>query len=340
MASYRSAEDGYEIEVPTEWLPEVGSPDRIASIGQTIFTSRRWGRALSITVGEVDGTIWACDQSCRYVTATTLDQLEQAIGSASPIRPDWGETSGPMAIGGEPARYERPIPIATCLGCPSTSYTVFAIHEGRPIVLAFDYWLLRLNRMGVDSWAIAQEIIDSLRFFAENEGETLARFPFPNVGFALELPSARWRAGADNGAFSAHLTRYVPGSTHTAGVTVWRGDNLGQFVTCERPAGPWERCRIAHARSLRQLEAAVAINPSADNGVGRVSWSREISRLDGERAVIMRINAYEYPAQGGQALAYILAIHDGRPWFIRLWTSEDTLGGSVDEVLNGFHFTH
>jgi hypothetical protein len=120
---------------------------------------------------------------------------------------------------------------------------------------------------------------------------------------------------------------------------VWRGDNLDQFITCERPAGPWERCRIAHARSLRQLEAAVAIDPSPDDGVAWVSSSRQISRLDGERAVVIRVNAYEYPAQGGLARAYILAMHDGRPWFIRLWTSADSLGTAGDEVLEGFHFT-
>jgi hypothetical protein len=37
-------------------------------------------------------------------------------------------------------------------------------------------------------------------------------------------------------------------------------------------------------------------------------------------------------------LAYIIAMHDGRPWVIRLWSGTDSLGGAVDEVLDGFRF--
>jgi hypothetical protein len=91
--------------------------------------------------------------------------MEVTLRSACPYIESATEVSGHIALGGEAGRYKRPKPINNGLGCPDTIYHVFAFHDGRPVVLAFDYWPLRFNELGTDNaWVLAQEIIDSFRF--------------------------------------------------------------------------------------------------------------------------------------------------------------------------------
>jgi hypothetical protein len=245
-----------------------------------------------------------------------------------------------LVLGGQPARYEKPQirQMVFFGGSASARYNVFAIHEGRPIILAFDYWLLHRNRLGADSWALAQEIVDSFKYLDPVEARAKVTYTFESAGFALDVPADVWRPNGDRSAYVAYLTRWTRLTAYPMHVDVRRGDGSGQVIMCEEPAGPWERCGIAHASSLRQLEAAVAIQPVSDHGVGPPSSKRAETILDGERAILIEIKAYEYPARGSQTLAYIIAMHDGRPWVIRLWSGTDSLGGAVDEVLDGFRF--
>jgi hypothetical protein len=96
-------------------------------------------------------------------------------------------------------------------------------------------------------------------------------------------------------------------------------------------------CRSATATTLDDLEAAVAIQPVDDHGVGPPTPVIDSVVLDGQPARLIHIQAYEYPARGGQVVAYLIAVHDGRPFVIRLWTDRNELAG-VDEVLAGFRF--
>ena len=61
--------------------------------------------------------------------------------------------------------------------------------------------------------------------------------------------------------------------------------------------------------------------------------------LDGEPAVVGLVETYEYPARGGQWLAYVMAVHDGRPYVIRLH-NRLTNEFHLEEVLEGFQFTN
>ncbi len=121
-------------------------------------------------------------------------------------------------------------------------------------------------------------------------------------------------------------------------LTVAVGDKKGRIVTCERPAGPWEQCRTVAAKTLDELVASVLPAPIDDHGVPPPTPGADATTLGGEPAVIVRTPAYEYPAQGGQEVVYIVAMHDGRPYIVRIWTSEDQ-ATDLDSVIAGFRFT-
>jgi hypothetical protein len=122
-----------------------------------------------------------------------------------------------------------------------------------------------------------------------------------------------------------------------AKLSVRVGDATGSFVTCLGAAGPWEECAVRTATTLGELEAAMAVELVLDHGIGPPVVTTESATLDGEAATVVLVNAYEYPANGGQWLGYILAVHDGRPYVVRAWNREhDRLG--LTEVLSGFRF--
>ena len=65
--------------------------------------------------------------------------------------------------------------------------------------------------------------------------------------------------------------------------------------------------------------------------------ARDAGTLGGEPSVVTRIQAYEYPAQSGQEVVYIVAMHAGRPVIVRIWTSENE-ATDVESVIAGFRF--
>ena len=77
--------------------------------------------------------------------------------------------------------------------------------------------------------------------------------------------------------------------------------------------------------------------PIADHGVGPPTGRQDAITLDGEPAVVTRIQAYEYPDKSGQEVVYIAALHHGRPYLIRIWTSQNE-ASDTEAVLAGFRF--
>ncbi len=74
------------------------------------------------------------------------------------------EESGDLVLGGEPGRFERPVYLTDshgCLGCPWMLYNVFAIHDGRPVVLAFDWWNIDFEQISADYF---DQMLTSFRF--------------------------------------------------------------------------------------------------------------------------------------------------------------------------------
>jgi hypothetical protein len=64
---------------------------------------------------------------------------------------------------------------------------------------------------------------------------------------------------------------------------------------------------------------------------------QDTDTLDGEPSVVVVIQAYEYPARGGQEVVYIVAMHDGRPYILRIRTTADRVR-DLRSVIDGFHF--
>jgi hypothetical protein len=71
--------------------------------------------------------------------------------------------------------------------------------------------------------------------------------------------------------------------------------------------------------------------------VGPPEPRRDDVTLDGEPSVVTRIQAYEYPAKSGQEVAYIVAMHEGRPYIVRIHTTENEVAG-LESVIAGFQF--
>ena len=109
------------------------------------------------------------------------------------------------------------------------------------------------------------------------------------------------------------------------------------IVTCAGPAGPWELCRRVRVATLDELAAAVQPARIPDHGVPAPEARVSDAMLDGELAVVVQIQAYEHPARGGQELAYIVAMHDGRPYLLRIHTSRDKLQ-DLELIIAAFRF--
>ena len=312
---------GYELAIPDIWYGAV----QPSIDGQPASGVRRFGeRELTISVGDPDGTLSLCAATCRSVTAgTTLDTLQTAVaGWLPPIAAGATEARGETTVGGAPARFIHR-EVADDSG-RRTYYAAYGLRDGRPVVLAFDV------PSGIVTLAGIEEIVASFTF-ADAPPSGDATFSAPEGGFALSLPDELWREGSGPDPSALYLRR-----NQTQVALRW-GDAAGRIQTCDEPAGPWEVCRVTTGTSLEELATAVAIEPVADHGVGPPVPTTDNTVLDDEPAMLIQIQAYEYPARGGQIVAYVIAMHDGRPLIIRFWTPADTLDG-VDELLAGFRF--
>lgn len=85
-------------------------------------------------------------------------------------------------------------------------------------------------------------------------------------------------------------------------------------------------CRIAQAQTLAEMAEATGYGNDRTSAV-----------IDGEPALVVRIESYEYPARGGQWTALIMTVHHGQPFFIRIQNGE-TAALPVDGVLAAFRF--
>jgi hypothetical protein len=120
-------------------------------------------------------------------------------------------------------------------------------------------------------------------------------------------------------------------------MTVRVGGDDGSIVTCDKPAAPWELCREVTVETLDELVSAVLPAPIADHGVGPPTGRTERGTLDGEPSIVVRIQAYEYPARSGQEVVYVVAFHDGRPYVVRIRTTANEVA-ELDAVIAGFRF--
>ena len=301
------ADDEFSMPVPGFW----GFVSQPALDDVALSGVRQYGDGeVFVSIGDVDGTIGWCDPDCREITdQTSFDALEATVRDGQTLEPSLATT-----LDGEPA-------LSIAAGPGVTRRFVVSMHDGRPVILRID----------PGTWDVAPGIIE----------EMIAGFAFTDVELPpvaetfttadglveLALPSGWQPFSGDDGLFLGRDHR----------MTVRVGDEDGTITTCDEPAAPWELCREVQATTLEELAAAVQPGPLDDHGVGPPEPRRDDGTLGGEPSVVTRIQAYEYPARSGQEVVYIVAIHDGRPYIVRMHTTDNEIVG-LESVIAGFQF--
>ena len=148
--------------------------------------------------------------------------------------------------------------------------------------------------------------------------------------------TADGQVGAWRSRTRGRRSRRTTASSHGASrrMTVRVGDDDGTIMTCEHPAGPWELCREVKATTLEDLADAVQPARIDDHGVGppsRPPTTRRPSAVS--RASSSGSRPTNIPAHGGQEVVYIVAMHDGRPFIVRIRHADnDSSGGPSSPV--------
>ncbi len=300
-------EPNFTMPIPGLWLDS----DQPTLDGLPLSGVRRFadGR-LVVSIGDRSGTLGWCDPDCRVLTGqTSLEALERSMRQGQSL----GATTS-ASLGGEPAR-------AMGTDTPAMRRYVVAIHRERPVALMID----------TGGWDVAPGIVEQMISgfaFVDVEPAQVDQV-FSAAGGRVEIGlSGEWQQSSGDGdVFLAGTQR----------LTIRAGDDDGSIQTCDRPAGPWELCREVRVGSLDELAAAVQPAPIADHGVGPPSPRRDTGTLGGEPSVVTRIQAYEYPAKSGQEVVYVVTMHRGRPYILRIWTSANEVR-DLESVIAGFRF--
>ena len=187
LVLYSNPDDGYEMLMPRFWQESaavLGDPDGNPYPGVQAFGEDGAGNGtpgLIVSLGSPDGSVFAnCSgppqegppplppPECRQFVATSLDELQAEVTSVPSYYAGAEgvptEESGDFVLGGEPGRFERPVYLTDghgCLGCPWIVANTFAIHDGRPVVLAFDWWNVDFERISPD---YIDQMLASFRF--------------------------------------------------------------------------------------------------------------------------------------------------------------------------------
>jgi hypothetical protein len=178
LVTYTNAEDGYELLMPRFWLEGEGTRQDPRTnepvVGLRTFASGRgFGTrdqpALTISIGQPDGSFTVCQRACQEFVAADLQAMGQAVITIAeeftsiPNGPI--EEQGDLVLGGEVARFERPVypsrQAFNCLGCPWMYYHLYTIHGGRPVLLAFDFWTIEFEAISTD---YLTQMLESFRF--------------------------------------------------------------------------------------------------------------------------------------------------------------------------------
>jgi hypothetical protein len=236
--------EGYELLLPAIWAPtevERGDSQTATAFGSGAGFGTRSAPALTIIVGETDGSITPC--TCPRTKVSSLDDLEELVVST----PSFFHTGPPeqhseLTLDGEQARSESAGIGNNCLGCPDAFFHVYAIHDGRPFVLAFDYWTVRFRTISTPeidlnfSPQTLDTILNSFRFLEPAAVEQpdvvdgVRTFVSSDGSFQLELPQD-WRLDRGTDWTALYLNRGV------TQLSVRAGDDRGSILTNLRARG-------------------------------------------------------------------------------------------------------
>lgn len=362
LVTFADQDAGYEILMPGTWAGDtrsfVNGTEAYPGVRKFGFADDRDGApALVISIGEQDGSVYLCRYACRGVTAATVEELEAALVSVpeafvSAVDP---EKHGELLLGTDIGRFEKPgynnpadIPYglgpisqetANCLGCPGMLYHAYTIHDGRPVVLAFDFWNIAFERISVDYLV---RMLESFRWLDEPAGTGI----FPGAGFSIRLPTL-WKVVRPSAPPGDPNVIYFEKGARSGdalfSLTVIAGDEDGSVRTCITPR-IWEVCQQLAPASLEELALATYEELHVPAlGLAPTVAVRDTT-IDGEPAMQVEIDALTskkcclYMVVPEHA-DYMVVIHKGRPFVLRFLT---IIGGArevwFDELLADFHF--
>jgi hypothetical protein len=332
MVIFSNPRDGYELVVPEQW--EVGAePD----FGEPLQGVVRFGRAanrdygaLTVSIGSPDGRFYLCTAGlCGETVARTLDELQALVVSVPEVLSD-KELHELTELGGEPARIEK-MRMSGIVGGPALFYSVFALHDGRPVVLSFDHYSIRYGYLSTRE---IHQIVASFRFLDTGPEPSVSQEPgeaafqtltFPVAGFALEAPAGWWTREE-----SAEFVRFGgPGGE----VEVRRADENGRI----RALSPPGILRFVIADSVADLRGIVLAEYKFKWGSRQPLVVEVPIAIDGIDATRMVIRPPEGIIAGPGTSHFVLLVRDGRAMILE-WVPDFTSAEIFHEVVATFRF--
>lgn len=257
---------------------------------------------VTISVAADDARLAICDPSCRVVSPVDLAALE---GTAFAARGP-GIAVGDTELAGVPARYQRRDATSG-----ARSFRVISMIDGKLVHLWID-----LRDPGIE-FSVAADVVASFEY-VRPPSSTVIDGVLIGDGFEIRLPTGV-KPGDGPGGIKIDVTT---------------GDALGRFWVCGWSGFSTTKipCWIRQATTLQALAAVVP-------NLRGFAVKDQAGEIDGEPMLVSYVDTYEYPANGGQWLAYIVAVHEGKPYVIRLHNRLNS-ALHVDEVIEAFRFTN
>ena len=349
LVPFRDPAGRYELLVPAFWRPAdaTQSEDGGETLAFAGDADDYW--PLRLHVGGPGGAYRTCATTCRVVTVTSLTDLDDAIvASPNEIMARGPDTHSETTLGGEPAHIESAdFSGGQAWGAP-TYYAVYAIHDGRAVVLMFDHWAIVMDIL---PRSVLDQIVASFRFLDDEAKAArasalgdLARYTDPAGRYAVSLP-ATWtpRPVLDGGPTIKEADAIQFGTAvdrEYGALTISIGRPDGSIQLCEGSLGgaAFTFCRDLVVDDLDTLAEAVFVQPE-NTATRRVEEEEAV--LGGEPARMERPTSSQ-ELFGPERFQVVYAIHDGIPvvlafdhWTIRAGKlSQETLR----QILESFEF--
>jgi hypothetical protein len=338
---YTNDVDGYRMLLPESWA---AGATAVMLRGEPFPGVQKFGIAgnsfgyqgLTISIGEPDGTVLAmCEvAACQEFHASTLDELQEVLVSTPPLISNQlpiTDRFGSLTLDGEPGGWERSGIGNHGLGAPWAMYHVFAIRDGRPVVLAFDEWNIRFDRLTANTRALVNEMVASFEFLDPGDDQAS-----PDEIYRAELPTG-FRRSMD---FYPGATTYFAGSQVVA--MIFHGGPDGSIKLCQ--FGP---CQTIVTGTIDDQRAALQVTsplgyPGGSGSMFESAGDAVVTAttLGGEPAERKSANTSPGWLLGPTMYDWVYTIHDGRPVAIRLdhWARGGGSRAGLAELVASFEF--